>query len=546
MIKAVFSLFSLTSVVLVISLALGGGTRAGYFGDVVAQLVAIPLLLLALWGHLRQSQQTGSRLGWEWVFVFGLILVFFIQLVPLPPALWSILSAAPVGLGAAGETPISPAWRTLSLTPHATWAAAASLIPPLAIFSAVTQLDRASRLRLNDVIVVFGALSCVIGLMQVAQGPVSWLRLFQFTNSSEAVGFFANRNHFAALLYVTLVLATVWLVPGVKASVQPGALNTTAIFWLLAVVAVFVAVTAGLAMARSRTGVFLAIAALVGVALIVLADQGGSRVDGNAQAAPSRRITVAIVGFAGLFAALFGLQRTLSRFDTDPFEDLRFPLFNTTLEAALESLPFGTGFGSFVRIYAINEKSQDILTNYANRAHNDFAEVLLEAGVLGALLMLAFAIWYARASLLAWFGPRSDNMPDDTTLRRAATVAVALLLAHSLVDYPLRTTALSVVFAFCAATLVPPRLQQAGAAAIVRDDISAGPEPAGRLHEIAAAKAQTRAEVKHNSAAQTQSASPRPAPNPDNAPQRARKRWGEDIDWPEAWIKPDRGDKNSR
>jgi hypothetical protein len=37
-------------------------------------------------------------------------------------------------------------------------------------------------------------------LLQVAQGP-RLLRLFAVTNLSEAVGFFANRNHFAALLF---------------------------------------------------------------------------------------------------------------------------------------------------------------------------------------------------------------------------------------------------------------------------------------------------------------------------------------------------------
>ncbi len=171
----------------------------------------------------------------------------------------------------------------------------------------------------------------------------------------------------------------------------------------------------------------------------------------------------------------------------------------------------------------------------------------LEAGVLGAVLILAFVIWLVHASARVWFSDQGPILVNATSrCVRAATIVLALLLAHSLVDYPLRTTALSVVFAFCAATLVPPRLEQAGAAAIVRDDISAGPEPAERLQEIAAAKAQTDAGVKHDSAVRSQGASPRPAPSADDAPQRARKRWGENIDWPEAWKHPDRGDKNSR
>src|SRR6516164_1973002 len=47
----------------------------------------------------------------------------------------------------------------------------------------------------------------IFGFLQMAQRPGSTLRFYDVTNPKEAVGLFANRNHFAAHLYVTLVLA---------------------------------------------------------------------------------------------------------------------------------------------------------------------------------------------------------------------------------------------------------------------------------------------------------------------------------------------------
>ena len=71
----------------------------------------------------------------------------------------------------------------------------------------------------------------------------------------------------------------------------------------------------------------------------------------------------------------------------DPLEDLRVPLAGTTFEAALRSLPFGTGLGSFVPVYGVVEKESDIFAGFANRAHNDLAEILLETGVFGLILL---------------------------------------------------------------------------------------------------------------------------------------------------------------
>ena len=93
---------------------------------------------------------------------------------------------------------------------------------------------------------------------------------------------------------------------------------------------------------------FLALIALVGVIVMVLRPQN-DRDDGSVR----NRLTVGhmsmlAVLFGVLFAAQLGLGSILSRFEADPLEDLRVPLAGTTIGAALRSLPFGAGLGSFV------------------------------------------------------------------------------------------------------------------------------------------------------------------------------------------------------
>ncbi len=56
-----------------------------------------------------------------------------------------------------------------------------------------------------------GAGSALLGLLQLANGPGSSLYFYEETNRTEAVGFFANRNHFAAMIYCITVMAAACL-----------------------------------------------------------------------------------------------------------------------------------------------------------------------------------------------------------------------------------------------------------------------------------------------------------------------------------------------
>jgi O-antigen ligase len=88
---------------------------------------------------------------------------------------------------------------------------------------------------------------------------------------------------------------------------------------------------------------------------------------------------------------------------------------------------------------------------YFNHAHNDYLELWLETGIVGASVFAAFAAWLVLRLVAVWI-PCVGRRPA-TALSVAASLSIILLLAHSIVDYPLRTESLAVLFAFACGAL---------------------------------------------------------------------------------------------
>lgn len=109
--------------------------------------------------------------------------------------------------------------------------------------------------------------------------------------------------------------------------------------------------------------------------------------------------------------------------------------------AAREFMPMGSGLGSFERVYRLYEDPQSVDSTYVNHAHNDYLELAIEAGLPGLVWVGLFLAWWAFAARFRW------REAVDDPFAKAGTIASAALLAHSLVDFPLRTSALAAVFA---------------------------------------------------------------------------------------------------
>lgn len=534
------------------ALVLGGGTRAGFLGDVVIQLLSIPLLVVAL---IRlQSQATGLNapplassnqilddvssssparprsIVYALMFAALLALIPLLQVLPLPPKFWLMLPGRDVIAETFNLIGDPLPWWPISMAPEATWLALASLIPPIAMFLSVLTLTFAQRRQMCFALIAFGVVSVFLGLLQLAQGPQSALRFFEFTNPTEAVGFFANRNHYSALLYVTTLFAAVWAISVLveaSALTKRALLGSRTMLLLAAALTVFAMLVIAQTMARSRAGLILSMVALCAILLLALrhAKEAGSASSETSKLQVAK-IILATASVTIVFSLQFALYRILDRFAVDPMEDARVLFARKTFEIARFYFPFGSGVGTFVPVYQLHEKPADIAHFFANRAHNDVLEAALEAGIFSLALMIVFVVWLARRSWSAWAAPKTDlSSPSqapigrsiDRSFMRAAALGLLLLAAHSFVDYPLRTSALMVIAAFCCGLLIMPYAH----------------DPKD-IDESAERRARRTRRLEPDLAAVT--AMPIPEPQPRVA--RPRQSWVPDKELPASWRKP--------
>jgi O-antigen ligase len=357
------------------------------------------------------------------------------------------------------------------------------------------------------------------------------LRFFSATNLAEAVGFFANRNHFAAFLYVVLLFAAVW---AIDVGFAVGPWRDRKIFEARSIVTItasFLAIVillAAEAMARSRAGMILTMISLVGVCGLVLTDRRRRTLSST----PLNFLFVA-AGTAFILVVQFALYRVLARFNTDPLDDARLQFARTTIEAAWAYMPFGAGMGTFVPVYGMFEKPQDLFSHaYVNHAHDDILELWLETGIFGIALMAAFAAWFVSQAAKIWRHGSVGANEFDRSLARAATIAVALIIVHSFLDYPLRTAAMTAVLAFACGLMVETLgVDNRAKEWRVRTSFEATARATSRLTTASPSDASP----------SPLAADQEPATSHD-LPRQRPARWGDDVEWPEVWRK---GGQNS-
>lgn len=510
---------------LALCIALGGATRSGYLVDAILQFAAICVLA---WAASLHTSGPMARLRLAAFGMAGLgAALCVVYILPLPEL--SVLSTPSNELARdiRAAIDLSPLVASVGATPLGTASAALSALPALATFAAASALAPRDRATAGLCLLIMVIVSVFVGLLQVAQGPASGLRFYDVTNLTEAVGFFANRNHFAALIYVAVLLTAAFWLGAIDRLLDAPAPRRTAPDIALPVLAGFASIlilVAAQTFTRSRAGLGLTMLALLAALLLGMRSrQGAATIKTGAS-------LIAATGLAGMLLAIqFTLYRILERFGGDPLVDARIPFAQNTWEAALAHLPLGAGPGSFRQVYGIFEHPTDtLLDTFANRAHNDILEWFLETGIPGAILLVALLAWIAIAAIKVW--RRSADM-DPVSLRtaRAASLAIVLLLLHSLVDYPLRTTVMMVVFAFCCALLVPSPAKELGASAPrlaqVRTTVSPAPTPAPARPM----------ETPWPLPATSQTTAIAPSPGRPATPTTAGRPWGEGIEWPSAW-----------
>jgi O-antigen ligase len=361
------------------------------------------------------------------------VLVAALQLVPLPSAIWTQGPRARIASDYALLGRGTP-WLPVSLAPAASVDALLKFIPPLAMFSWVIRQAEYKAALLAGALLSGTIAGVLLGVLQVAGGENSPWYLFRETNVGFVVGFFANANHMADLLVISLPF-----VAALAASNQQQAEERRSAAWVL-LGAMATLILAGIALNHSLAALALSIPVAFASAAIAIPTQSGWR-----------RATLALAGLSVVFAivalSVSSIGATKVGQDAKTSVQSRSEILATTGRAIRDFMPLGSGLGSFVKVYRLYESPESVTTEYVIHAHDDYAEIVLEMGVPGILLLLAFLGCWAKASRDVW--KRGSGAP----LTRAASISSGVVLVHSFVDYPLRTIAISTCFAMFMALL---------------------------------------------------------------------------------------------
>jgi len=397
-----------------------GGIEAITIAVVPLEFCALPILALVAWTLYKTGLPRDLRIPAALACLVAIVPL--LQLIPIAHSLWILLPGREAADLATQLAQVTPDWLPASLTPDMTWRSFLVLLPPLGVFFGALACSGNHRRRMVMVVLLAVGANALLGATQLGDKSVG--------------GLFGNPNHLATLLVMALPLAAAYFLPIERSPTKDPRVSMV---WI----GLFVMVTlVALGVVRSRFGIILAVpAAASSVTLIWLARQRKDRGRGV--------IALALLVAASVGAvALFQSSPILTTFEETDLFATRRDGWETTISAARTYLPIGSGVGSFTAVYAGFEPVDQVQESVLNHAHNDYAELWLETGLVGAIGIALFLAWWAWQSARAWLSPAINRA---TLFAQAAALSCGFALLHSIVDYPLRTEAISTVFALCCA-----------------------------------------------------------------------------------------------
>jgi O-antigen ligase len=290
---------------------------------------------------------------------------------------------------------------------------------------------------------IFGFVLAIFGLTQSFTSPtkVYWIRELP---QSTAFGPFINRHHFAGYMELTIALPLGLLFSG--------------------------------AVDKEKRMLYLFAAGLMGVALVMTTSRGGiislvleilflvvvtgiwrtqnerrkirsaSRLKGVAI-----RIGLATALLVGLFFGVlalggeFSINRFIDSVNTDDPTTGRAHFWAVTLDIIKAHPVVGTGLGAFGVVYTRYDSRNGLFR--LEQAHNDYLQVLSDAGIIGGVLALSFIV------LLFYKAIARAKSRDD--FRRGVALAALsgcfAVMVHSFFDFTLHTTSNALLFLVTAA-----------------------------------------------------------------------------------------------
>ena len=375
----------------------------------------------------------------------GLIIIGLIQLLPLR------------SLNLPADLLAEQATNSLSFAPFATRLAIVQLLVYLIFFAAAnTYISDEKRLRKIVVVIIgFGALMAFYGILQQLADLNA---IYGLRPSSQAMPFasFVNRHHFAAFMEMTIGL-TLGLLFGRKATK-----NDKRIFLIIAAVIMGIA----LVFTSSRGGMVSLLTVIGFIVITNLRRKAADEPESEGETVGGwRRGLVYIGGGLILILILFGavlllgggesLVRGVGLTSADDVSNGRFHFWQIGWRVFLDNPILGAGLDAFGTVFPRYDSWNGVFR--VEQAHNDYLQILADAGIAGFVCIAAFIYLLFKKSQ-----PVMSKASDYFGRGAAAGAAAGCfgILVHSFFDFPLRTSSNAFFFltlAVIATNLLSPQ-----------------------------------------------------------------------------------------
>jgi O-antigen ligase len=205
-----------------------------------------------------------------------------------------------------------------------------------------------------------------------------------------------------------------------------------------------------LIMTNSRGGIISFVAEVLFLAVITAFDKRAKHREAEQKRKRMRsaavRTAVALVLIIGIFTAvvLVGGESVLSRFvgtvNTDDPTTGRAHFWSVTLDIIKAHPLIGTGLGAFGVVYTRYDTRNGLFR--LEQVHNDYLQVLSDAGIIGAVIGVLFIIILFRQAFARW--------ESRDQFRRGVAIGALggcfAVLVHSFFDFTLHTTSNALLF----------------------------------------------------------------------------------------------------
>ncbi len=413
------------------------------------EVVAFGLLAwwLVLWALEKVTVEDSLRKSWPVFVVLGLWMLHqAVSVAPMPPAWVEALSPEAARTWAVTEAiGIKRDWITLSIEPHASRVSLLRSVAYVAIFFLfLAVVNNRSRVLTAARVLVYAAVLHAVYAVLMHLSNVNDMHFGTLiSHGSSASGFYANRNHLAGLLEMTLAIGIGLLIAGLtdKRAETWKHFFRHLIEWILSpkmllrlslCILVIALTTTHSRMGNTAFFSSLLIAGVIGIALSRYATRNTVLL-----------LTSLVVLDLLIVGSWFGVEKLAQRLEATTVQEVseREDPAAYTLPLIKDFPLFGTGAGSFY--VAFPKYRPDKVGSFFDYTHNDYAQIAAETGVVGlGLLGLVVAMSLAVALRAQWV--RRDPLMRGISF--ACVMGVTSLLIHSWVDFNLQIPANAVYF----------------------------------------------------------------------------------------------------